>query len=373
MKTIMSCLVALACSFANAASICHIFETNSVSGKRAFHPFSAKLVRLLPMPKYNTNGLVHMYDSEINVGIGLHQDGFVPVWKDLYGNVDLTITSDLLTFGKKHLFMPKIKTGSGMLTVWSERTSGIAIANTRIPDNEIVTVEVCAAVQPQYMNVYSPSQTKFDVLVSNGDMLDTGDMYWAASHFLAMCCDMGNNRSWGGKPYRLIFGRGADCSIRCKSFSSNYDLFPANMSWNQFTVSYSCVDKTITRPPSGQPYYQPFYNSPALYCNFVYPSWGTPSFDNCKFVASDTAPTYSTDGWRDNSTSKLNTTKINDTPFTIGGISYSTWGGGRTEGQFWSGYIFCVRIYDRVLTDQERRANMKIDFERFGAGTYPSN
>ena len=367
-KILASLLIAASAITGVCGDVAHLFETNSTAEARKFHTYCAKNVYMIPTPNYVTNGLTHWYDGQINIGIGWHKSGFVPFWRDLVGDRDLLVTSEDAVFSDRS-FDILWKHQTTPISTYTERTMGIAACD-KIPDDEIVTVEVCATLDTR---VPMKENGTYMTLVCNGNENERGGYYYPMSIFMGFAIDTGSYISWSGNHYRLVAGRGEDLSIRCLSVYSTYDFFPSQSSYMMFTYSMSNPDKSQTYPTTGSGYYQPFQSASLLLCEFIVPSVGEPDFSRTVFKTSESPTRYNTDGYRQAETTSLQRFITSGDSFTIGGVRLESSYGSYPERHFFDGKIFCVRIYNRVLTEAERKENAKIDLERFWKYCRPTN
>ena len=351
--------------------ISHIWETNSTPTVRRFYTYSANSYKMIPMPNYVTNGITHWWDGEINLKIGYHKEGHLSTWKDLVGNRDLSITSDSLAFTGKGLSMFYQKNQDSIQYI--ERTKGIACCD-KIPDDEIVTVEVCA-VSDVRQNI--KVNGTFMTLACNGNDDWSGNYYYPMSVFMAFVVDSGSYSAWYGNSYRLVAARGETLSIRCQSFSSDYDFIPSYSAYMMFTYSMSNPDKSKTSEDTASGYYQPYWDTYMMLSEYYVSnsSFPSPSFARTVFKISESATRNNVEGEFRNATSVLHKIDVSPDSFTIGGVRYdrSLPTAEYQEGQFFNGRIFCIRIYNRVLTEEERKANAQIDFNRFYYSCAPDN
>lgn len=319
--------------------VAHIWETNSIAGARRFYFYSAESYKSIETPNYVTNGLTHWWDGQINVRLGYHKDGNIEYWKDLVGNNDLLITSTGIFFSKKSLRCN------------NARTSGVAVGN-QIPDLDCVTIEVCAKCSPADVDV-----GMYNILVCNG----RNNSYYptAYPHFVGFYSNLGVTKRFEGGPYFVMCGRSSR-GIRCQAYENLYKLFgDGGYSIHpMFYLAYINSDTSQTTP--AQPYYQPYWDAKIDYTRFV------STFESCINTFSESASTYSVEG-RVGDSSSL-TPDPNFSYFSIGGSRYyEEQFGSRVykDTNFWHGDIYCVRVYNRELTSEERSANSKIDHERF--------
>lgn len=335
---------------------CHLFETNSTPLGRKFHTYFAKTEAMIPMPNYVTNGLTHWYDGQMNVGLGWHKDGDIAFWKDLAGDNDLLITSTNIYFTKKGLRCPQYKVNAGQ---WGTRTAGLA-RGEQIPDSECVTIEVCARSRRYYNGTYTDahiSTDQYNILVSNGRNNSSYPTHYP--HFIGFHSNAGTTQRFYGGPYFVIGGRN-NCGIRCQSYDSDYGIWGGGLYaiYPMFYLAYINSNTSETSPSS--PYYQPYWTAKIDYTRFA------PTFETCINTFSDEAPKYNSAGQLRNST--LLKPDPNFNYFSIGGSCYGEYVFGRDvfyDTNFWNGDIFCVRVYNRELTAEERAQNSKIDYERF--------
>lgn len=344
MRKFLSVLFAVFTLAGFGEDICHIFETNSTDEVRRFHAYKAKTIALIPTPAYITNGLTHWWDGQINIKIGYHQDGVIPFWKDLVGDKDLVITSTQVSFDELSFVCPNGRYGGLAATDYQDR----------IPDNEIVTVEVCA--RPYNSSTYSPSANAYDTLVCNGTIYEENP-YYSCSCLVAMF--LNQRHIYNGGQYFLILARGEDEGVRSYDFSSYYDIHPQYASgyWN-FFISFTNDDLSHTR--FDYPYRQPYYKS-----SFEYIDFSGYNFASSYFLKSEEAFKNNSRGSLASSTFRPN---YPGNCFTIGGTRARVYQWGSyywVESNFWRGKIFCVRTYNRRLSMEEREFNAAIDYQRF--------
>lgn len=342
--------------FAAIIPIAHIWETNSTPTVRRFYAYSANSYKLIQTPNYVTNGLTHWYDGQVNVGIGRHEDGDIAFWKDLSGTNDLLITSTNVFFTKKGLRCPYyLPIGASQFTV---RPSGLA-RGSRIPDDECVTIEVCARSRVYIGSAYMSADLRtdmFNALVSNGRRYASNQSSFP--QFIAFHSQFGTTKRYSGGPLFVIGGRAQD--LRCLSFDNDYSLWGDGSMKIYDTFSLMFCNQNVNETSPSIPYYQAYWSAKFDYTRFA------PSFENCITTHEDGAPEYSINGQR--SSTSLLKPDPNFEYFSIGGSCYyEDKFGMRTyyDTNFWHGDIFCVRTYNRELTAEERAQNAKIDYERF--------
>lgn len=343
--------------FAAIIPIAHIWETNSTPTVRRFYTYSANSYKLIPTPNYVTNGLTHWWDGQINVRIGWHKDGNIAFWKDLVGDNDLLITSTNIYFTKKGLRCPNYKVNTSK---WGTRTAGLA-RGEQIPSDDCKTIEVCVRSRIYYAGTYIKAEVstdQYNMLVSNGK--ESYQYQSSYPIFIAFHNQSGTASRYGGGPYFAIFGRSPNYGVRCLSFSNEYEMFGDgfNFIYDTFNLSYSNANAAQYNPSS--PYHQPYWSAKINYVRFAR------SYDSCIITHEDEAPKYTYIGNIEDSS--LLKPDPNFRYFSIGGSCEQTSSFGTIvirEYNFWNGDIFCVRVYNRELSAEEREQNTKIDYERF--------
>lgn len=375
MKHVLSLALSMLCLIGQCGVVCHIFETNSTHYVRHFHTYSAKTEKLIPSPHYVTNGLTHWWDGQLNVGLGYHRDGDITFWKDLVGNKDLLLTSTNIFFKTRSLYLPmgygfKQTSQSGVSGYGPTfRTSGICVCN-KIPYEEAVTIEVCVRAlydynDTQVAGIGGPSYRNFwNCILSDGCPL-TWSQYTApkgenpfliafyADHYLSRLY----NTYSSGKHYWLVCGNGRDGSIRGIEYQNSTTLFRNVGSARNIQQTTICFmnDDTDNITASGV-YGQPYAQSSIFRTHFHYED-----AEHNVLEKSETATPNSTGGKIKLPNEQFGTQPSDE--FTVGGTR-DTYNHTR-EYNFFAGWIYAIRIYNRRLTEAEHTANATIDYDRF--------
>lgn len=322
----------------------HLFSTNS-----SFGLFKGNVRYEFD---YIRDGLVHWYDSEINsTNKQSHKSGIVPIWTDLIGNNNLNLTDDSsLYFGDENgLVMP------------IDRTSGIYVAD--IPNDDCITIEICYAYQRE-QNFRNKGDYNLHTLIAQGS--DDGTVYnFSAPFFITYIYDYNvSHLGWSGSADRFIWGiiaRGKDYAwrgftVEDNSYTLRNTTTTISITNNNKLENDDNNDSMISYPYAYgwlKRYYVFDYNHPALI-------WSG--------IIKTRTKSDGLEGAMDlpHEDDTVNRIKIKENEFQVGGTRYFDFETNKYIEQNHSyGYIFCIRIYNRVLTDAEREHNADIDLARF--------
>lgn len=306
-----------------------------------YNTYTATTTQKYAWPEYAQDGLIHMWDAILNTGKDTHKDGDIPYWKDVVGSTDLIITSTNVYFTSNSFYLPV------------DRESGIARSSGSIYDeSSYVTVEVCAS---DNAGLYFPFDKDNAMTIFNSSarmQSSSSDSTWYSPFFIAAD---GYLRGWEGDGvgYKMILAKSYNGNIRMMGFNL---ADSAKYIKGQYTISFENESRDYMTTTE---WYQPYHTSIATVHNFG------------SSIARYNMTTNAVK--RYNATGKLrNAFGLYAYDYlTIGGLagkkagqSYP-WSGGIYECSHWNGEIYCVRIYNRKLTMEEKLANYEIDYRRF--------
>lgn len=345
---IVSCFARDGVPAEQGTNVAHIILGEHTLAYDKYHTYSATTSQKYAWPNYVQDGLIHMWDGILNTGKDTHKDGDIPYWKDVIGDLDLMITSTNIYFTGNSLYMPFL--GSSR----TNRVEGIARSTDSITDEKsYITVEVCVSNNDGSYN-YFPNRTMQSACIFNSSATrySSSTASWYSPFFLATD---GYSTGWYmDNFYKLFLAKTYDGSMRMVAYNySNSSKYIRG----QFTLSFENSSRDYTTSTS---YCQP-YNTSVL---TIY-SFG------------DSITSYNT---TTNAYKKYDMTGKIKSPYaynvyagnylTIGGIKGSTSAmspviGRSYECLFWNGHIYCVRIYNRKLTAEEKLSNYEVDYRRF--------
>ena len=370
---IMVIFISIIAYCCNNSFIQHLFSTDG-----SFGLFNGNVIQKDKLGKFDyiRDGLVHWYDSEINSqDKKSHKSGVIPEWKDLIGNHNLSFTSDTsLYFGEYN-----------GLIVSSNRTSGICVAN--IPSNDCITIEICCAPLRLVDYLNEEELLKVDniyTILAQGS--NNGESYNFSAPFFISYIDGYNNwrktSSDSRENKNFIIARGEDFAWRVFSDSQNifYDFFLyydyyGSSATTTFSVTNNAKSENNSNNVSNISY--PYSYGWMKICSIDLhqlpdiddPSYGiyktTDKSNGIEGSASEII-LYKPDGTPIILKPDIEKIKIKENELQVGGTRYFDSETNKyIEENLFSGYIFCIRIYNRVLTDEEREHNADIDLARF--------
>lgn len=295
------------------------------------------------LPPYVTNGLVHCWDAEYNLGLGRHSDGR-PTWKDLVGSVDLQPRGTGCWFTAHALYCPSRSYYD------PTRPDGVYVG-TKL-GAEAVTVEVAVDYgQNRIAPVARPSG--YSIAFSDGAdeayYGGFGDQYSSAGHFIGLAKN-DSNAYYGiankalGIPTQVTYWNVARNGIA----STGADFQSAI----EGLLTYS--GSNTNRADVGRSTYYAFPYVD-VYAAFHAPGASGPVSDlpnptwrvRCGLTGGEAYPRF-----------------VSNQPVGTGLSVAGTVQGG-VQYNLFTGWIYCIRVYNRYLTREEREANALVDRDRF--------
>jgi len=295
------------------------------------------------LPPYVTNGLIHCWDAQHNNGLDKHVGGVAPVWKDLVGTKDLMPAGTGAFFTAHSLYCPP--------RGYYDRTRAAGIYRTvsSIGDSA-VTVEVAVNPTPAGASPWAPL-SGYSIFVSDGAVRSYyggfGDQYSSAAHFVGMARnDSGAlyaivNKAWGNPVYLTYWN---------SESNGNVDSGASFMSKVQggFTVSESNTNRT-----DDIMYINSVYRRTEVYVKYY--GMGGGAYTNVDELH---------DTWCGSTGGQQYPRFVSSSPtgtgFSVAGSMYNG-----SQYNLFVGWIYCIRVYNRRLTLDERKQNALVDYGRF--------